>query len=145
MDITVRPPPVTLMAVTIHAQVPIYAEDHITADFPGRRDLPEKDRVEGDFIGWVDLKFNLDTRKIVGWPMGRREKLSLKPVDSGKYALLDSTGTTVGFRVNTYVPRCLPGEFGDYLGCEIAEDGTVVGWDPCSEEVQAYFIEGQYR
>lgn len=120
-------------AVYIRCILPLDDQDDVAPDFPGREP------------GQLVLVVNLDTGKADGWPAGRRESLYLKPVDEGRYELLDSAFDVVAIRENDYVPRCLPGEYGDYFIASICADGTVLAengspWMPRAADVAAAFF-----
>jgi hypothetical protein len=110
-----RPADLDVAAIRIVAAVR-YEEEDIPNDFPFRR---------GDV--W-DVTVEADTGRIRGWPEGRTGDVHMKVADQGSYYLLDKEGKVIASREEDYVPRCIPGEYGDYLIFQIRPDGTVKDW-----------------
>lgn len=88
------------------------------------------------------LVLELDSRRVRGWPGGTAE-VHLKPRDEGTYELL--AGETVVATRQDYVPDCLPQEYGDYLVMDIAEDGSIEGWNPRDIDVAVAFFPERRR
>ena len=111
------------VAIKIAAAVR-YDEEDMPNDFPGRI---------GDV--WHAI-IDIETGKIRDWPQGKTAKFYMKVCDQGSYWLLTKAGHIIASIEGNYVPSCIPGEYGDYIDFDIAEDGTVRKWsrycDPSS-------------
>jgi hypothetical protein len=106
-----------------------YEEEDIPNDFPFR------------YGEQWDATVEMDTGKIVGWPDGRSHDMYMKVCDCGSYYLLDADKNVVGSIEDNYVPHgVVPGEYGDYIGLQIASDGTITNW-PKKPDVDAFFDE----
>lgn len=109
------PTKITPAAIRLNVAVR-YGEEDIPNDFPFRR---------GDV--W-NVTVDIDTGKIHDWPQGKTAKIYMKVCDQGNYYLLSAGNIELVSRENDYVPSCIPGEYGDYIEFDIAEDGTVANW-----------------
>lgn len=106
-----------------------YGEEEIPNDFPGR---------SGDI--WK-AEIEIETGKIRNWPAGRSEKMHLTVKDCGTYVLINAEGKAVARRDADYVPHgVVPGNYGDVIRLDIAEDGTVTNW-PRRPDVKDFFPE----
>ena len=126
--------PTEIDAAFISITIPIRYPDHetgIPADFPGR---------EGNTI---HMTLDIDSRKVVGWPDGRAGSLYLKVCDEGEYELVGRDMTTIT-TIQDYVPRCIPGEYGDYVDMAIGADGTIAGWAPSPRQVGESFFPDDF-
>ena len=75
------------------------------------------------------VTIDIDTGKIRNWPQGHATEFHAKVCDGGTYHLLDAKNMVILSIEEGYVPNgILPGEYGDYLIMQIAEDGTVTNW-----------------
>lgn len=101
----------------IYIEAPVrYGDEDIPYDFPLR---------VGDM--WR-AKVEIDTGKIVDWPIGRTAYMHMKVTDSGAYTLLDDGGAVVAKREQKYVPDVIPGEYGDYIELTIDANGIITNW-----------------
>ena len=103
---------------TLHCILPVdYDEEDMPSDYPHRK---------GDM--W-DVRIDVETGQIQDWP-GPREALDLymKVVDGGRYYLLDGAGQRVVSIEDDYVPRGIPGAYGDYVNFKIDGDGRITNW-----------------
>lgn len=78
---------------------------------------------------WAPL-IELDTGKIVGWPVGTEASVHYKVCDAGRYVLLDADRTPVTM-FDGYVPDIMcPGGngYGDYVIMSIGPDGLIANW-----------------
>ncbi len=109
--------PTQIEVATIKMVLPVrYEEEDIPNDFPGR---------DGDVL---TISVNADTGIIKGWPAGREESVHMKVVDGGCYYLYDDKGVEIAALEQEYVPRCIPGEYGDYVIFTIGGDGKIAEW-----------------
>ncbi len=116
MKVTVSKP-VEIEIKYMRIAVPVrYDEEDMPNDFPFRKDDV-----------W-DIVVDIDTGKIENWPEGVENSLYMKVCDEGSYFLLDANREEVGSIINDYVPKAVPGEYGDYINFEIASDGTITNW-----------------
>jgi hypothetical protein len=103
-----------------HVKVEIavrYDEEDIPNDFPLR---------VGDM--WI-ATIEIDTGKIIDWPIGKSGDLYMKVCDQGTYRLLDNTGEEITAIEGDYVPNNLiPGQYGDYVDLKINDQGIVTNW-----------------
>ncbi len=112
-----RPQEFTFTAIRV--KVPVrYEEEDIPNDFPFRkRDM------------W-DVTIDLDDNggaAIRDWPKLAAE-VYMKVCDCGCYYLLNGSDVIASIDQD-YVPNeCIPGDYGDYIGLSIAEDGTITNW-----------------
>ena len=141
MDIRI-PTKTTISPRAIRCVIPFDDQDEFALDFPGR-----VDQADGNgSMGSVTLLLDLDTHKAIGWPAGREESLHLKPRDSGHYELIGENGVVIK-TLDSYVPNCIPGEWGDYFVCRILADGSVRDenghpWEPdAGDVVDAFYGE----
>lgn len=94
-----------------------YDEEDIPNDFPLRK---------GDM--WSAI-VEVDTGKILDWPIGRSGEMYMKVVDGGSYYLLDKEGNTVLSLEQDYVPHgIVPGKYGDYIELKINDQGIITNW-----------------
>lgn len=94
-----------------------FGDEKMAIDFPFRK---------GNY--W-EVKIELETGRIVGWPQGRVEDVHLKVCDSGTYNLLNYEGEIEGSVDLNYVPHgVVPGSYGDYIELEINEGGIITNW-----------------
>lgn len=117
MKITVEKP-VEIEVSHLRMVLPVrYEEEDIPNDFPFRKNDV-----------W-DATVEIDTGKIVGWPTEYGEaNMHMKVVDGGTYILLAPDGSEIERREGEYVPRIVPGEYGDYVILRIEPDGTIKNW-----------------
>lgn len=96
-----------------------YGEDDMSNDAALR---------EGD--SWRAL-INLEEGRVEDWPKGKTLSFKdMKICDEGIYILLDADRKEIT-RIEGYVPNeLLPGDYGDYLSLDIAEDGKITNWMP---------------
>jgi hypothetical protein len=115
-----------------HVRVEIavrYDEEDIPNDFPLR---------DGDM--W-NATIEIDTGKILNWPVGKSGDMHMKVCDEGSYFLLNEKGETIVSIEEDYVPnRLIPGEYGDYVELKINEEGIITNW-PKSPSVEDFFPE----
>lgn len=104
--------------VTIKIEVAVrYDEEDIPNDFPMRM---------GDL--W-SASVEVDTGKILNWPIGRSGDLHMKVVDEGSYSLLDKDSNIILSIEQDYVPNgIVPGRYGDYIDLKIDENGIITNW-----------------
>jgi len=96
-----------------------YDEEDIPNNFPFRK---------GDL--W-SAKIEVDTGKIIDWPIGKNGDMFMKVCDEGTYRLIDEKGELVAEIENDYVPNGLipPTDgHGDYVHLIIDKDGYVTNW-----------------
>ena len=94
-----------------------YDDEDIPFDFPMRK---------GNM--WSAI-IEVDTGKILDWPIGKDGEMYMKVCDQGSYFLLDDKGDTVLSIEEDYVPNNLiPGEYGDYIDLKINKDGVITNW-----------------
>lgn len=94
-----------------------YEEEDMPNDYPGRN---------GET--W-NIVVEADTGVIQHWPNGvEPRQVYMKVVDGGCYYLRDSAGRRIAEIVGDYVPRCIPGEYGDYVDFNILADGRISNW-----------------
>lgn len=112
----------------IYIEAPVrYEEEDIPYDFPLR-------------VGGVwRAKVEIDTGKIIDWPEGRTGDMHMKVCDSGSYTLLDDRGFVVVGRRQDYVPKIVPGEYGDYIILTIDANGIITNW-PKKPDVSDFFV-----
>ena len=91
-----------------------YEDEDMSYDFPLRK---------GDV--W-EATIDIDSGKIENWP-GNPAQFEVKVVDGGTYILLAEDGTEISI-LQDYVPRCISGDFGDYIKLDIADSGTILNW-----------------
>ncbi len=102
---------------SVRVSVPVlFGEEDIPNDFPFR---------SGDM--W-EITIDADTGKIDKWPAGKAAEVSMKVCDQGSYELRDRNGAIVFSVEHDYVPKFIPGEYGDYVEMTIGEDGTIAEW-----------------
>lgn len=122
----IKPVPTEIEVDAIRLCVHVNYPEDIAPDFPG---------LSGESLS---MTLDLDTGRIRDWPAGRVESLHLKVCDRGCYYLL-SGREVVAEREQSYVPSCVPGQYGDYLIMQIAADGTVTNWRPNVDDVAHAF------
>lgn len=106
-----------------------YDEEDIPNDFPLRK---------GDM--WSAI-VEVDTGKILDWPIGRSGEMYMKVVDEGSYYLLDKEGNTVLSLEQDYVPHgIVPGKYGDYIELKINDRGIITNW-PKKPSVEDFINE----
>ncbi|MCP4709872.1 MAG: hypothetical protein GY869_14715 [Planctomycetes bacterium] len=94
-----------------------YDEEDIPNDFPLR---------QGNM--W-SATIEIDTGRILDWPLGERGKFSMKVCDEGVYRLLDKDKKEVLPSLEDYVPNdIIPGSYGDYVDLIIGIDGIITNW-----------------
>jgi hypothetical protein len=107
------------------------------------------DSISADCHGLCDgqlrLRFNLDTKTVENWTVGKAERICLKVCDEGIYRLLDSNRNIVHERC-CYVPSFVPNDGTDYFACNIAADGTVTmyngeKWQPNGKQISQWIGE----
>lgn len=118
-------------------------DEEIGDDFPGRSE--PRDKYDA---GWVTLVIDLATGKVRDWPEGRTASIYPKVRDGGVYELLDSSGVVLK-KIESYVPSCLPNDYGDYLALAIDGSGIVSKsgggeganrvWSPDAEDIADSF------
>ncbi len=105
------------------------------------RDEEELNALGSDFPGlrgrMLTLDLDLDERRVRDWP-ARAGHVHVKVLDEGIYTLLDGAQRHLK-AVFGCVPGCVPGEDGEYVIMEIAEDGAIDGWRPTAEDVVESF------
>jgi hypothetical protein len=82
---------------------------------------------------WLwEIKINLETGNIEGWPAGNKAHVHYKVCDQGIYWLEDENGNEI-HRIDCYVPHLLEiGDDcpdGDYIIITIDENGHIVEWE----------------
>lgn len=114
----------------VHVTLPVrYEEEDIPNDFPFRA---------GDL--WETV-IEIDTGKVIGWPVGKSGHLHMKVCDEGSYWLLRRDGSCVAKITQDYVPHgVIPGEYGDYVDLKINAEGIITNW-PKKPDVAAFFGE----
>ena len=94
------------------------------------RHLDEEDKPVPMLVGdrWL-ATVNIDTGKVVDWPIGETREYYWKICDAGSYFLLNEEKGVVASIINNYVPNnLLPGEWGDYLDIKINSEGVITNW-----------------
>lgn len=91
-----------------------YEDEDMPYDFPLRQD---------DL--W-EATINLDTNKIENWPQGQSGSFYMKVCDAGSYYLLDESKETIAEIVEYYVPKIVPGKYGDYVSMQIDDTGKIL-------------------
>ena len=112
----------------IRVCIPVrYDEEDIPNSFPFR---------SGDV--W-DVTYDLDEKKIVGWPtdFGGYD-VHMKVVDTGSYYLLDADKNVIAKSEQDYVPNMVPGSYGDYVEMKIQPDGSVLNWHASRVELEEF-------
>lgn len=106
------------VAKTAVISAPInYGDEEIPMDFPCRK---------GENF---EMRVDIDTGKIEGWPDGKSHKMFMTVKDSGTYIILDDHGFTSLELVQEYVPHGLiPGNYGDTIELDIGPDGVIKNW-----------------
>jgi len=79
----------------------------------------------------------VDTGKIIGWPEGEERHMHIKVCDAGIYTLLDSNLKELS-KIDGYVPRIVPNEYGDYIVMDIDKNGYIKQWNK-KPDVSAFF------
>ena len=75
-------------------------------------------------------EIDIDNGKILNWTQGVKAEVHYKVCDAGSYHLKDENGNIILSIENDYVPnRLIPGDYGDYIIMDIAEDGTITNWN----------------
>lgn len=75
---------------------------------------------------------NLETGRVLDWPLGTTADIHYKVCDAGLYWLLDVERRRVAMK-NGYVPDFLSvndSGWGDYIIMSIGSDGVISGWAP---------------
>lgn len=100
---------------------------YLRMTLPVEEDIPNNFPLR-DGNKW-EATVDVDTGKILNWPEGKQPvELNLK-VDGGTYELLDEQSKRVGKLLKEdYVPKLVPGQYGDYVELDIASDGTITNW-----------------
>ena len=78
-----------------------------------------------------EIKIDLATGNIQGWPEGTTANVLYKVCDQGVYWLEDADGNEV-HKIGSYVPSILDfggDSYGDYIECVIDENGHIKEWD----------------
>ena len=114
----------------VRIQVPVrYQDEDIPYDFPNRKN------------DWLDLTINADTGEILDFPKNFSYNVNMKVVDEGTYILLDQNKNEIAKIEQDYVPKVIPGEWGDYINL-IIENGYVKNWKKINEHhVRDFFIK----
>jgi hypothetical protein len=77
----------------------------------------------------LTLSIEVDTGKILNYPLTESFHLFEKVTDRGSYYLYDEDFNEVLSIENNYVPnRLIPGSYGDYVDLEIDEKGIITNW-----------------
>lgn len=124
--------------------VPVrYDDEDIPYDFPLRYKVADIQHEHGtkyrnDHDRWV-ATINIDSGKILDWPIGKSGSVEMKVCDEGVYTLLDSDKRKVLEISYDYVPNKLIPErdgYGDYIKLCIDENGIITNWykNPSIEE-----------
>ena len=80
--------------------------------------------------GMLRLDIEIDTGKILNYPLTKSFNLFEKVDDRGSYYLYDEAFNEIFSIENNYVPnRLIPGSFGDYVDLYIDEKGYVTNWE----------------
>lgn len=82
-------------------------------------------------------EIELETGKIINWPIGTSAEIHYKVVDNGQYFLKDEANRAVASILDNYVPQILsPGDngYGDYIIMDIDENGIIQNWNPTFNE-----------
>ena len=114
----------------VRIQVPVrFRDEDIPYDFPNRKN------------DWLDLTINADTGEILDFPKNFSYNVNMKVVDEGTYTLLDQNKNEIAKIEQDYVPKVIPGEWGDYINL-IIENGYVKNWKKINEHhVRDFFIK----
>lgn len=112
----------------VKVELPIrYGEEDIPKNFPLREEVPA-DKYGYD---WWKGTIDINTGKILEWPLGESGEFYLKVVDEGSYYLLDENQKIVASIKQDYVPNQLlpPTDgYGDYVDFEIDVNGIITNW-----------------
>ena len=112
----------------VKVELPIfYGEEDMPKNFPLRVEKASDD----NGYDWWQATIEIDTGKILEWPLGEIGMFYIKVCDEGSYYLLDESRNVIaGIEVN-YVPnRLLPPAdgYGDYVTFDILTDGVISNW-----------------
>lgn len=111
----------------VKVELPIRYEEDIPKNFPLREEVP----IDKNGYDWWKGTIEINTGKILEWPLGQVGEFYLKVVDEGSYYLLDENQKIVASIEQNYVPNQLlpPNDgYGDYVNFKIDENGIVTNW-----------------
>lgn len=112
----------------VKVHLPIrYKEEDMPKNFPLRYEKPD----DKNGYDWWAATIEIETGKILEWPLGETGEFYMKVCDEGGYFLLDENLFIIGSLVMEYVPnRLLPPAdgYGDYVSFEIQADGKISNW-----------------
>ena len=103
---------------TVEVDVPVrYEDEDIPFDAPMRTGNQ-----------WT-VTIDANTGIIANWPQGKTLDVHMKVVDEGNYYVKGPQGEIIVSCEEDYVPRWVPGEYGDYVVMTIDERGHIKEWD----------------
>ena len=112
----------------VKVELPIrYGEEDMPKDFPLRYEVP----TDESGYDWWKATIEIDTGKILVWPLGKVGKFYIKVYDEGSYFLLDESRNIIAAIEINYVPnRLLPPKdgYGDYVTFKIQANGVISNW-----------------
>lgn len=103
---------------------------------PGAYRIMDKptDHLMSNHFRW-SITIDVETGKVLDWPVGTTARVHYKICDEGTYALLDENKQEI-IKVESYVPDCI-GECGDYIILIIDENGQIANFSFTSKDVNS--------
>lgn len=101
-----------------------------------------KEDTEGNLMPFLEhgnwnIKIDIETGQIIGWPRGTIADVHYKVCDNGNYILFDEENKEV-IKYRGYVPKCLQIEengYGDYVIIKIDSNGYIHNWEFSQEDI----------
>jgi len=113
---------------------------YVSIDFPVYDDEEESQIPHGSPMRhgdrWTAI-VEIDSGRVLDWPIGKSLEFYEKITDGGTYKLLDPTLSVIAKIEENYVPNDLiPGKYRDYIHLIINESGIITNWPkkPCPME-----------